>query len=145
MSYAVQGYLRWKGHSEDFWQYIIPRTRKWQPTPVFLAGEPRGQYEKLKRCDTRRWAPQVGRYPVCYWRKKRRQLLIASVRGNIKEQLAHAIINWSAVKLQHCVSSRCTTQWSGISSYHVSPYTVIVILLTVPTSTFLPHDNTFIV
>ena len=27
------------------------------------------QYEKLKRYDTERWAPQVGRCPKCYWRR----------------------------------------------------------------------------
>ena len=26
-----------------------------------------GQYKKAKRYDTRRWAPQVERCPICYW------------------------------------------------------------------------------
>ena len=28
-----------------------------------------GLYEKAKRYDTERWAPQVGRYPVWHWGK----------------------------------------------------------------------------
>ena len=35
------------------------------PTPVFLPGEPHGQYEKAKRYAGIR-APQVRRCPICY-------------------------------------------------------------------------------
>ena len=31
---------RW-GHSEEFWQNVVHWRKKWQPTPVFLPGEPR--------------------------------------------------------------------------------------------------------
>ena len=33
---------------EEFWQNMVHWRRKWQPTPVFLSGEPKGQYEKAK-------------------------------------------------------------------------------------------------
>ena len=32
--------------------------KKWQPTPIFLTGEPHEQYEKAKRYDTRRESPR---------------------------------------------------------------------------------------
>ena len=31
--------------------------------------EPHKQYEKAKRYDTERWTPQVGRCPICYWKR----------------------------------------------------------------------------
>ena len=46
MSHAVQGHPRWTGQSEEFWQNMVHWRRKWQPTPVFLHGEPHGQYKK---------------------------------------------------------------------------------------------------
>ena len=47
MSHAMQGHPRQMGHSGEFWQNMVP-WRKWQPTPVFLSGEPHGEYEKAK-------------------------------------------------------------------------------------------------
>ena len=67
MSHAVQGYPRLTDHSEEFWQNGVHWGRKWQPTPVFLPGEPRGHYDKAKRYDARRWVPQVEWCQVCYW------------------------------------------------------------------------------
>ena len=49
MSHAVQGHPRQTGHSEEFWQNMVHWRKKWQPTPVFLPGEPHEQYEKAKR------------------------------------------------------------------------------------------------
>ena len=57
---------RW-GHSEEFWQNVVHWRKKWQPTPVFLPGEPREQYEKAKRYDTGRWALQIRRHPIHFW------------------------------------------------------------------------------
>ena len=34
--------------------------REWQTTSVFLPWEPHEQYEKAKRCDTKRWTGLVG-------------------------------------------------------------------------------------
>ena len=34
-----------------------------------LPWEPHEQYEKAKRYDTKRWTTQVGRCPICYWRR----------------------------------------------------------------------------
>ena len=36
---------------------------------AFLPGEPHEQHEKARRYDTERWTPQVGRCPICYWRR----------------------------------------------------------------------------
>ena len=33
---------------------MIRWRKKWQPTPVFMPGEPHEQYEKVKRYDTGR-------------------------------------------------------------------------------------------
>ena len=59
MSHAVQGHPRWTGHGEEFWQNVIHRRRKWQPTPVFLSGESHEQYEKAKRYDPEDESPRV--------------------------------------------------------------------------------------
>ena len=66
-SHAVQGYPRPTDHSEEFWQNVLHWRRKRQPTPVFLPGEPHGQYEKAKGYDAGRWVPQVEWCPVCSW------------------------------------------------------------------------------
>ena len=50
---------RWAGHSEEFWQNVVHWRRKWQPTLVFLPGEPHGQHEKSKRYNAGRSDPQV--------------------------------------------------------------------------------------
>ena len=44
-----------------------PLEKEWQTPSVSLHWEPQEQYEKAKRYDTRRWAPQVSRCPICYW------------------------------------------------------------------------------
>ena len=49
MSHAMQGHPRWMGHTEEFWQNVVYRRRKWQPTLVFLPGELHGQYEKAQK------------------------------------------------------------------------------------------------
>ena len=69
MSHAMQGHPRWMGHSEEFWQIVVHWKRKWQHTPVFLLWEPHEKYEKEKRYEAERWAPQNGRCPVhyCVW------------------------------------------------------------------------------
>ena len=54
MSHAMQGYPRWTGHSEEFWQIMVHWRRDRQITPVFLPQEPHEQYEKAKRYDTGR-------------------------------------------------------------------------------------------
>ena len=67
LRHAVQGHPGWTGHSEEFWQNVVHRRRKWQPTPVFLPQEPHEQYEKAKRYDIERWTPQIGRCTICFW------------------------------------------------------------------------------
>ena len=51
-----------------------PLKKGMQTTSVFLPWEPHEQYEKLKRYDTGRWAPRVGRCPICYWGIVKKQL-----------------------------------------------------------------------
>ena len=60
------------GHSGEFWKEVIHWRRKWQTTSVFLLGKTHEQYEKAKRYDTGRWAPQVRRCPVWYWGRAER-------------------------------------------------------------------------
>ena len=48
MSHAVQGHLRWTGHSGEFWQSVVHWRREWQTTPVFLLQQPQEQFEKEK-------------------------------------------------------------------------------------------------
>ena len=55
------------------WQNVVHWRREWQTTAVFLPLEPHEQYEKVKRQDTERWTPQVGRCPICYWRSVEKQ------------------------------------------------------------------------
>ena len=65
MSRAMQGYPRWMGHSEEFWEIMVHWKKDWQITPVFLPQEPHEQYEKAKRYDTGRWTSQVKQCPIC--------------------------------------------------------------------------------
>ena len=58
---------------------IVKRTDKtWStgggngnPLHSILAKRTPKLYEKAKRYDTRRWAPQIGRCPICYWEEQR--------------------------------------------------------------------------
>ena len=52
----MQSHPRWMGHSEEFWQNVVHRRRRWQPAPVLLP-EPHEQCENAKRHDTKRWTP----------------------------------------------------------------------------------------
>ena len=70
MSHAMQGHSRRMGHGGEFWQNLVHWRKEWQITPVFLPWEPHEQYEMAKRYNTRRWYPQVGRCPICYWGKE---------------------------------------------------------------------------
>ena len=42
-------------------------TGGWNGNPLQDSCLPHGQYEKTKRYDIKRWAPQVWRCPICYW------------------------------------------------------------------------------
>ena len=46
MSHAVEVHPRQAGNIEEFWQNVVHWRREWQPTPVFLSGEPHEEYEK---------------------------------------------------------------------------------------------------
>ena len=59
LSQAMQGHLRWMCHSEEFWQNVVHRRRKWQTPPIFWPWEPHEQYEQTKWCDIGRWVSQV--------------------------------------------------------------------------------------
>ena len=52
--------------------------RKWQPTPVFLPGEPHEQYEKAKSYDTRRLAPYMTHIERCAC-----NVLLGKIRGQL--------------------------------------------------------------
>ena len=67
VSRATQDHLRQRGHSDRLWQNLFHWRRKWWLPLTFLLQEPHEQYEKAKRYDTRRWAPQIGKCPKCYW------------------------------------------------------------------------------
>ena len=49
------------------WQNVVHWRTEWQTTSSFLLWEPHEQYEKVKRYDTERWAPEVSRCPIYYW------------------------------------------------------------------------------
>ena len=67
--WAMQVHPRQTCHGGEFWQNVVRWRREWQITQVFLFQEPHEQYEKAKWYDTRRWAHQVSRCPICYWRR----------------------------------------------------------------------------
>ena len=56
------GNPRWSGHSGELWTNVVHWRREWQTTPVILLWEPHELYTKVKRYDTKRWAPQIRRY-----------------------------------------------------------------------------------
>ena len=49
------------------WQNVVHWRMESQTTSRFLLWEPHEHYEKAKRYDTERWAPQVSRCPIYYW------------------------------------------------------------------------------
>ena len=73
----LQGHPRQTGHSEEFWQNVVHWRREWL---VFLLREPHEQYEKAKRYDTGRWAPQGQKVSSMLLEKSQGQLLIAPER-----------------------------------------------------------------
>ena len=79
LSHTMWGHPRQMGHDGQVWQNVVYWRREWQTTSVFLPWEAHEQYENAKWYDTGRWAPQVGRYPICYYRRAE-QLLIAPER-----------------------------------------------------------------
>ena len=56
----------WTSHGGQCWQKVVHWRGQWQATSLFLPWE---KYEKAKRYDAERWTPQVGRCPICYWRR----------------------------------------------------------------------------
>ena len=69
----LQGHPRQTGHSEEFWQHVVHWRREWL---VFLLREPHEQYEKAKRYDTGRWAPQGQKVSSMLLEKSQGQLLV---------------------------------------------------------------------
>ena len=82
----LQGHTRKTGHGWEFWQNVVHWRREWHTTSVCLPQEPHKLYEKAKRYDTGRWAPQVSRCPVCYWGRVEKQLQKEWLNGNEFEQ-----------------------------------------------------------
>ena len=74
----MQDHLRRMCHSKDSWQNMVHWRRKWQPIPVFLSGEPNGQYKKAKVYDIGRWDSQVGWCPISYWGRVERAAAAAA-------------------------------------------------------------------
>jgi len=64
----------------DFWR------REWQTASAFLPWETHEQYEKAKRYDTERWAPQAGSCPICS-RGRAEKLLQKEWRGWAKAEM----------------------------------------------------------
>ena len=62
------------GHGGEFWQNVVHWRREWQTTSVFLPWKYHENYEKAKRYDTERWTPQIGKCPICYWRRAEKKL-----------------------------------------------------------------------
>ena len=95
------------GHGEKIWQNVVHWKREWQTTSVFLPWEPHEQYEKAKRFDTERWTPQVGRWPICYWRNnsrknegtepKQKQYPVVDVMDDVSKIWCH--------KQQYCIGT----------------------------------------
>ena len=57
---------------QSWWRVLIkggPLDMGTENHIAFLPWEPHKQYEKAKRYDTERWTPQVGRCPICYWKR----------------------------------------------------------------------------
>ena len=65
------------GATQDGWIMVECSDKVWstgegnvKPLQYSCFGNPiHEQYEKAKRQDTERWTPQVGRCPICYWRR----------------------------------------------------------------------------
>ena len=76
------------------------------------------QYEKTKRYDTRRVAPQDGRCPICYWipGKTREQLLIAPEKNEVAgpKQKWHSLMDVSGgeSKVQRYKEQYCIGTWN---------------------------------
>ena len=73
---------RQMGYSEEFWQNVVHWRKEGQLILVFLPREPHEQYEKARRYDTGRWAPQVRSCSVCYWGSAEGIIINNSFRKN---------------------------------------------------------------
>ena len=112
MNHAMQGHSRWMGHSGEFWENMVHWRMEWQAISIFLPWEPHEQYEKAKRYDTEKWTSQVGRCPICYWRRQQRN---NSSRNEEVEpqQKRHQIVDVSGgeSKVQYCKEC-CVGTWN---------------------------------
>ena len=88
------GPLRWAGHSAESWQNMVHWRTEWQTTPGFLTWEPQEQYEKAKRYDIGRWAPQAGRCPDLLLGKSAGQLVVAPERMKQLGQSRNDALLW---------------------------------------------------
>ena len=112
LSHAVYGHPRQMGLGGGFWQNVVHWRREWQTTSVFLPWESHEKYEKVKRYDTERWTPQIGRCPICYRRRVRN-----SSRKNEKVEPKwnqHPIVDVTGdgSKVWCCEEQHCRGTWN---------------------------------
>ena len=104
-------------HSEELRQNMVQWCRKWQPRPVFLPGEPHGQYEKARRYDTRRWPPPTPGQKVSNMLlgKSKGQLWIAPKRMKWLGQSRNDAMLWMClvVKVKSSAVKNNTAQEPG--------------------------------
>ena len=89
--------------------------RQWQTTSVFLLREPHKQYEKAKRYNTRRWAPQV-RSVQCVTEEEWRAITNSTGKNEAAEtkQKWHSVVYVSGgeSKVQCCKEQYCIWTWN---------------------------------
>ena len=116
MSQAGQGRTRQMGHSEEFWQNVVPWRRKWQPTPIILPGEPHGQYEKAKK--TGHWKRSLPRLEgVQYatgggWRSITNSSRKKEVAGPKWKWCSAVDVSGGESKVQCCKEHYCIGTWN---------------------------------
>ena len=115
MSHTVHGHPGWMGYSGEFWQDVVHWGKEWQTTPVFWPREPHKQYEWTKRYDTRTWASQVGRCPVCSWGRAEKSSRKNEGMAPKQKQFPVVDVNGDRSKVRCCKEQYCIGTWNVMS------------------------------
>ena len=108
----MQSHPRLIGHNRECWQNVFHWRKEWQATPVFLPQEPQEQYEKPKIYDTRRWAPQVRRCPICSWEELRNSSRKNEVVGPKEKWCSVVDVTGDGSKVWCCKEQYCIGTWN---------------------------------
>ena len=95
-----------------FWQNIVHWKKEWQTIAVYLPWEYYEQYKKAERCETGRWAPQISRCPICYWRRAEKYSKKNEEAEPKQKQPLVVDVSGGESKVQCCKEQYCVGTWN---------------------------------